>query len=375
MTSAFPGHPRSADRLLPEAGELFSALVEGMDLAIALLTLDGDVQLWSPAAEAMTGWRAQDVVGRPLPWVPEGQGGELSRAIERVRLGETIRGQSIDRVRKDGRALPLRLWAVPVRDPDGTITHILAIAEDLTASRRVHEKELSAMLHELQVGNEERRRLLGRLIHVQEEARRRIAADIHDDTIQKIVAAGMRVEMLKRTHPELADEGQLATLGETISAAVVRLRHLVFELRPAILDTSGLAAAIRWYIEEHEGIGLDAEHRVVSKLTKEPEEDLRIVLFRVAQEALSNARKHADASSIAVFLDEREGGVYLRVSDDGVGFDPSALGSPEPGHLGLVEARERVELAEGRWNVSSTPGAGTTVEAWVPSLSRLSRRP
>jgi signal transduction histidine kinase len=241
------------------------------------------------------------------------------------------------------------------------------IAEDLTATRRVHETELSSMLRELRTGNEERRRLLDRLIHVQEEARRKIASDIHDDTIQKIVAAGMRVEMLKRTHPELAEDEGFSAVGDSITAAVTRLRNLVFELRPSILDTAGLAAAIRWYIEEHVGLALDAEHRVESKLAEEPPEELRIVLFRVAQEALTNARKHAAASRVSVFLDERDGGTYLRVSDDGVGFDVTTLHDLEPGHLGLVEAKERVELADGRWTIRSTPGAGTTVEAWLPS--------
>jgi PAS domain S-box-containing protein len=368
MTSAFPGHREPfTDEALPAAGALFSALIGGMDLGVALLDLEGRVQLWNPAAEVMTGWAASEVIGQPLPWVPEGRRSELPQLIDRIRLGETIRGQSEDRVRKDGATLPLRLWAVPVRGPSGPVTHVLVIAEDLTASRRLHETELSAMLLELRTGNEERRRLLGRLIHVQEEARRRIAADVHDDTIQKIVAAGMRVEMLKRTHPELADDEQFAAVGESIAAAVARLRNLIFELRPAILDTSGLAAAIRWYVEEHEGLGLDAEHQVVSKLAREPSEELRIVLFRVAQEALTNARKHADASSISVFLDERDGGVFLRVTDDGVGFDPASLRDPPPGHLGLVEARERVELADGRWSITSTPGSGTTVEAWLPS--------
>jgi PAS domain S-box-containing protein len=363
MTSGFSG-PRapSTDQPLPAAGALFSALV-GVDLAVALLDLEGKVQLWNPAAETMTGWNAREVIGQPLPWVPSNRRSELHEMIEGIRGGETFHAEALEGVRNDGASVPLRVWAVPILDPNGAMTHALAIAEDLSAIKRVHEMELFGMLHELRTANEERRRLLGRLIHVQEEARRRIAADVHDDTIQKIVAAGMRVEMLKRTHPELADDQQLAAAGESIAAAVARLRHMVFELRPAILDTSGLAAAIRWYVEEHESIGLDAELRVVSKLRNEPSEELRIVLFRVAQEA----RKHARASRIEVFLDEREGGVYLRVSDDGVGFDPASLGDPAPGHMGLVEARERIELADGRWSVSSATGSGTTVEAWLPS--------
>jgi PAS domain S-box-containing protein len=367
MTSSFSGpRAQSTDPALPAAGALFSALV-GADLAVALLDLEGRVQLWNPAAEAVTGWSAHEVIGEPLPWVPPNRRSELQQMIERIRGGETFHAETLEGWRKDGGTLPLRLWAVPILDSTGAITHALAIAEDLSATRRTHEMELFGMLHELRTVNEERRRLLGRLIHVQEEARRRIAADVHDDTIQKIVAAGMRVEMLKRTHPELADDHQLASAADSIAAAVARLRHMVFELRPAMLDTSGLAAAIRWYVEEHESIGLDAELRVVSKLANEPAEELRIVLFRVAQEALTNARKHAQASSISVFLDEREGGVYLRVSDDGIGFDAAVLGDPAPGHMGLVEARERIELADGRWNVSSTPGNGTKVEAWLPS--------
>jgi PAS domain S-box-containing protein len=367
MTSAFSG-PRapSTDQPLPAAGALFSALV-GVDLAVGLLDLEGRVQLWNPAAEMATGWNAHEVIGQPLPWVPTNRRSELRQMIERIRGSQTFHAETFEGVRKDGATLPLQLWAAPVMDPTGAVTHALAIAQNLSASRRVHEMELFGMLHELRTANEERRRLLGRLIHVQEEARRRIAADVHDDTIQKIVAAGMRVEMLKRIHPELADDQQLSAAGESIAAAVARLRHMVFELRPAMLDTSGLAAAIRWYVEEHESIGLDGELRVVNKLANEPAEELRIVLFRVAQEALTNARKHARATNVSVFLDEREGGVYLQVSDDGVGFDPAILGDPAPGHMGLVEARERVELADGRWNVSSTPGTGTTVEAWLPS--------
>ena len=365
--SPFPGHRESSTQeSLPAAGALFAALIGGIDLAVALLDLEGRVQLWNPAAERMTGWSAREVIGNPVPWTPDRRRAETTRLIDRVRHGESIRGETLDRVRKDGRPLPIRLWAVPVRGPDGEIGNVLVIAEDVTASRRINETELSSMLHELKTGNEERRRLLGRLIHVQEEARRRIANDVHDDAIQKIVAAGMRLEMLKRQRPELADDEQVAALQDAISAAALRLRNMVFELRPAILDTSGLVAAIRWYVDELEGAGPDTEHRIESRLSQEPPEELRIVLFRVAQEAITNARKHASAETVTVWLNEEGEGIALRVEDDGIGFDDAALRAPAPGHLGLVEARERVELADGRFRVTSAPGIGTTVEAWLP---------
>jgi signal transduction histidine kinase len=98
------------------------------------------------------------------------------------------------------------------------------------------------------------------------------------------------------------------------------------------------------------------------------------VLYRVAQEALTNVRKHAAASSVSVLLDEVQGGIRLRVQDDGCGFSPSPS-ADAPGHLGLTAMRERAELAKGRLTIQTEPGQGTTVEVWVPlprgSHSRL----
>ncbi len=101
-------------------------------------------------------------------------------------------------------------------------------------------------------------------------------------------------------------------------------------------------------------------------LVEEPSPELRTVLFRIAQEALANARKHARARTVRVELAEREGGVVLRVRDDGIGFRVGAVGPPVAGHLGLPSMRERAQMAGGWCRVDSSPGAGTTVEAWVP---------
>ena len=235
--------------------------------------------------------------------------------------------------------------------------------------------ELDATLEELRTSNEERRRLLSCLVRAEEEQRRRIATGVHGDTIQKMVAAQMRLDVLRQTVADIglgersAEVDDLfAAANESLLGAVRRLRHLVFELWPETLDTSGLAAAIAWYMQEQDGVGVTAEQAVVSNLTREPPENARITLFRIAQEALANARKHARASRITVFLDERDGGFSVQVRDDGVGFDPKTA-EPAPGHLGLMDMRHRVELADGRCDVRSSPGTGTIVEAWLPEAA------
>lgn len=106
---------------------------------------------------------------------------------------------------------------------------------------------------------------------------------------------------------------------------------------------------------------------IEDQMLREPPLEARTVLYRVAQEALANVRKHSKASRIDVSLSDRENGALLRVRDDGVGFDPATVDEERPGHLGLVSMRERAEMAGGRFRVASAEGRGTLVEAWVPS--------
>ena len=105
----------------------------------------------------------------------------------------------------------------------------------------------------------------------------------------------------------------------------------------------------------------------MNRLDDEPAPEARAILYRVALEALTNVRKHADARRVEVLLERRGAGVVLRVRDDGSGFELPEPGAPaEPGHIGLVSMRERAEAAGGRFEMSSTPGSGTTVEFWMP---------
>jgi len=232
------------------------------------------------------------------------------------------------------------------------------------------EEELKRSVEELQQADDERRRLLAYLNQAQEQERSRIASDIHDDSIQAITAVGIRLEMLKRA---LSDPEQLRVLEEleaSIVLSVARLRHLLFHLRPPVLDREGLAPALRVYLDEVLRDG-PFTYGVENRFESEPGAETRTILYRIAQEALNNVRKHAKATRVDVLLEETGGGFLVRVEDDGCGFRFDGTPGPLPGHLGLTAMRERAELAGGWWRASSRPGRGTLIEFWLPAEGSL----
>jgi PAS domain S-box-containing protein len=218
----------------------------------------------------------------------------------------------------------------------------------------------------LRRSEQEVRRLLGRLVRAQEEERARMAADIHDDSIQVMTAVGLRLEALRRrlTDPEALET--LQPLEETVTSAISRLRNLMFELHPRVLDKDGLAPALRMYLERMSEQA-QIEYALSNRLEQEPVLTVRTVLYRIAQEALVNIRKHADAKHVEVVLEPRDAGYAVRITDDGSGFDIAAAEREPPRHLGLAAMRERAEMVGGWWRIESIPGEGTTVEFWVPA--------
>jgi signal transduction histidine kinase len=228
------------------------------------------------------------------------------------------------------------------------------------------KSELQASLVVLQASDEERKRLLAHLTQAQEQERGRIASDIHDDSIQAMTAVGIRLETLRRRLTNPDQLRVLEELEETVVLSIARLRHLLFELRPPVLDREGLAPAIRVYLEElHKETGL--AYQIDNRLMMEPAEDTRRILYRITQEALTNVRKHARARRVTVLLEEEERGFRIRVRDDGQGFSMEEPEQQAPGHLGLTAMRERAELAGGWWRVASSPRRGTAVEFWLPA--------
>jgi signal transduction histidine kinase len=221
-------------------------------------------------------------------------------------------------------------------------------------------EELRETIQHLEEVDEQRRRLLAHVVQAAEEERRRIANDIHDDPVQKMVVLKMRLELLAKTNPDLPD---LDDAREAVLGTIRSMRHMLFDLRPPILDEEGIGPALRYFLDNSE---IDAEWSVDDELDTEPSTQTRVILYRIAQEALTNARKHAHADEIRVKLEERDGGAWMEISDDGVGYTPEGALVAEPGHLGIAAMRERAEMAGGWCALRSLPGAGTTLEVWLP---------
>jgi signal transduction histidine kinase len=230
---------------------------------------------------------------------------------------------------------------------------------------RLVNQKLLEKVTELETANLERRRLLGGLVRAQEDERSRIASDIHDDSIQIMAAVALRLEMMGEDLTDPEHREALADLGARVGKAVSRLRRLIFDLSPRSLESGGLVGAIDAYLGEIGTEGgfswtVDAEPR------DDLPEDVEVILYRIAQEAIRNVKKHAEASSVSITLSHSDGGTTLRVADDGVGFEPSDALRYRPGHLGLPSIRERATMAGGEFTVHSTPGTGTVLEVWIP---------
>jgi signal transduction histidine kinase len=264
----------------------------------------------------------------------------------------------------DGREVWFRDEAVLVRDNEGRPMFWRGIMLDITEQKQVEDR-LRKSLEVLRRTLDDRRRLLMRLEQAQEEERRRIAADIHDDSIQVISAADMRAQSLARRLEDPQLRAEADELHETMNEAVKRLRFLLFELRPPALDRDGLVPALRSYLGNAKEEGAIA-FEIVDALGAEPPPEVRAMLFRIAQEAITNARKHAGATHLTVALADEDDGFSLRVSDDGKGFEGEDVTS-QPGHIGVPTMIERAEVAGGWCRLRSAPGQGATVECWLPT--------
>ena len=225
---------------------------------------------------------------------------------------------------------------------------------------------LSDSQEKLHQSHRQIRKLLGRLIDVQEAERRRISRELHDDLNQKIATLSISISQLKRKLPMQDGElvGELDRLRETANGLTDEVRRLSHQLHPAVLEHLGLVTALESYIASFN----DEEQIKVKLLAEVGDERIpfqtSICLYRVAVEALRNVARHSGAASAAVLLKRVREGLELQVSDSGNGFDVETfrLG----GGLGLISVEERLRLLEGVCEIRSTPGKGTTLIARVP---------
>jgi tetratricopeptide (TPR) repeat protein/two-component sensor histidine kinase len=208
-----------------------------------------------------------------------------------------------------------------------------------------------------------RRRFAG-----EEEARRRIAREIHDDLSQRFATAAIELKVVRRDLPEEdPHRGELDAVAASLVELANDLRHLSHDLHPTLLEGRGLAEALADHFAGVERrYGLPVRLSVLGAEKSFPPE-ISVGLFRIAQEALTNVIRHAAARSVQVTLKSAGGHLTLEVADDGAGFDPAAARGTTGG-LGLASIDERARLLGGRCAITSAPGAGTRIEVAVPLL-------
>jgi len=221
-----------------------------------------------------------------------------------------------------------------------------------------------------------------RLADVYEEARKKLARDLHDGPTQSVAAMAMRLNISRRMlakDPKLANE-ELVKLEELAHRTTKEIRHMLFTLRPLILESQGLAAAIQSMSDK---MMETFSQRVVVEIDERAAQQLEMgkqgVIFYIIEEAINNARKHAAAEAITVRLRQVETGVVLlEISDNGVGFDVKTVtqnyDKRTSSSLGMVNLRERAELVNGLFNIESQVGKGTSVQVYIPLTEEAADR-
>ena len=289
-------------------------------------------------------WGATHSVTEPLKAL-----NVAARRIAEGNLEAAVPPQADDEVGKLGRSLEAMRVALKTS------------LDDLTRSHDILEQRVQARTQELRL-------LLSKIVSVQEDERRRIARELHDETCQTLAALGMKLDAaLSAPTPEIVQERlreARAFAGRTLSD----IHALIYDLRPSVLDDLGLFPAIRWLAEHNLTPAHIAYRCEVTMPGRTLSSERETTLFRAIQEAIRNVARHSEATQVLIQVEEREHDLQVEIEDDGHGFDLASVAVPGPSGrgLGLLGMRERLSMVGGAVEVISSPDAGTRVILRVP---------
>lgn len=210
---------------------------------------------------------------------------------------------------------------------------------------------------------------LQRVIHAQEEERKRIARELHDELGQALASFMVGLRNVEAALPPEEVHARLEEMRSIVADTLERARRLAFDLRPSVLDDLGLVPALQRYIRQYQQrFGIRAELQVIGIEGRRLRPEVETTVYRIVQEAMTNAAKYAGCTHISVLLQARDDGLSVIVEDDGCGFDVDRVLSQETGRssLGLYGMKERAELIGARLDIESEPGRGTTIYLRVP---------
>jgi PAS domain S-box-containing protein len=335
---------------LAESEKNFRALAEHSSDGILVMTFKGRYIYANRAAAEITGYRVAELLKMHVKTLTHP--GEHYKIIERARRRRE--GKPIERqfetvfVRKDGRSLPVELAltrTVWYGQPS-----VIVIFRDIVERKRL-------------------RNYVTEVVKAQEEERKRIARELHDETIQSLAALSLDIQAATRIRPRPPEVilHRLDDLRRRTNAIIDGVRRFSYELRPDVLDQLGLIAALEVLTNDlGKDTGIRAHVEVIG-VERRLAPDLEVALFRIVQEALQNVRKHSMATNVVVTVIFEIDSVRLEVTDNGQGFDvvDSLSELAAHGKFGLVGMEERVRLFDGKLKIQSQPGKGTTISAEV----------
>ena len=208
-----------------------------------------------------------------------------------------------------------------------------------------------------------------RILQAQEDERQRVARELHDEAAQALTSLLVRLRLLERARTPEEAQARVGELRELTAGALDEVRRVALDLRPKILDDLGLVAALGWRVDEFNGANAAQATLRVEGIEHRLPHIQELVFYRVAQEALNNAARHANATSVQMTLSLHNNTLSLEVADDGTGFDPQAApngGGDRHSGLGLLGIRERMGMIGGQVIIDSTPGQGTRLSVSAP---------
>ena len=310
--------------------------------------------------ELIGAYSEEEIIGKNVLALfgPEVASVNLDEDRKVITLGEPVINRDEPITTQRGKNLWLLTTKVPLKDKDGNITGLIGISRDITERKKAEE--------ELRQINEDLRSLSSHLQNVREEERIQIARDIHDDLGQQLTGLKMDVTWLnqKLVIEDVAVREKMDSMIELIDETVKSVRRISSNLRPSILDDLGLIAALEWHSEEVE----KRSEIKVNFSAEMPEPDIPVAMatgiFRIYQEVLTNAVRHANAHVITSSLQLKDDNLLLKIKDDGQGMDPAITGSKKT--LGLIGIKERTFVLGGKFDLKSGPGKGTEVQISVP---------
>jgi two-component system CheB/CheR fusion protein len=370
---------RASARELFQEGAWLRTVLDSLSDGLIAADTEGRVRYLNPAAELLTGWHPSEASGKPIGEVYDlrtstGESMELSQLQEALSAPFSLKKQRFLLRSRGGQITPIEVATAPILAAgkvEGTLVIVADISEKLRQEQlqEIEHDRLEEQMHkasdELGQTRAELKSLSAYLINTQEQERRRLARELHDDFGQRTALLGMNTNRALeelRKDPNKAEE-LLQGISADISTLNQGIREVSHRLHPSVLEDLGLEAAMQNLVEGFRNDGCDISLKLPDEMPSMTA-DTATALYRITQEALRNAIKHAPGAPAHITLTVEGSAIRLKVCDVGPGFDVAKMRLG--GGLGILSMNERARLVQGTLLIDSRPGDGTVITALVP---------